>query len=215
MIHRIALLTLFTSCALAQETKPTAPAAPATPAAPAAEHHHEGSGTASAGRKMELVAGITEADFLRLGSKPKTVELIVVAVWNDENYGMNFNGFAKGNALYTIPMGWTVEVTYINPSPIPHSLLVIEKDATKKIQVAEPYFKGAAVEKHIVGAPFAKQTFSFVADEAGEYALACGFPGHSAGGHWIGLDIDDKAAAPTLKLGAAEAKPASAAKAKP
>ncbi len=211
MIRHFFILSLISSCALAQETKPTEPAAP--PAA--GEHHHEAAGTASAGRKMELVEGLTEADFLRLSSKPKTVELVVVAVWNDENYGMNFNGHAKGKALYTIPTGWTVEVTYINPSPIPHSLIVIEKDAIKKIQVAEPYFKGAAVEKHLIGSPYAKQSFTFKADEAGEYALACGFPGHAAGGHWIGLDIDDKATAPTLKLGDAAAKPASPAKAKP
>jgi plastocyanin len=164
---------------------------------------------------MELVKGITEADFLRLSSKPKTVEIILVAVWNDENYGMNFNGYAKGSATYTIPIGWALEVTYINPSPIPHSLIVIEKESIKKIQIAEPYFKGAAVPEHLKGSPFAKQTFTFTSDEAGEYAFACGFPGHAAGGHWIALDIDAKATEPTLKLGTAAAKPASPAKAKP
>ena len=57
---------------------------------------------------------------------------------------MNFNGWSKGGALYTIPKGWTVEVTFINPGPVPRSLIVIEKAAVKK------------------------------ADEAGEYAIACG-----------------------------------------
>jgi hypothetical protein len=33
-------------------------------------------------------------------------------------------------------------------------------------------------------------------------------------GHWIGLDISDEAKVPTLKLGAAEAKPAGPAKSK-
>jgi Sulfocyanin (SoxE) domain len=181
------------------------------PAAPAHEHHADAA-TASAGRKMELIEGLTAADFLRLSAKPNTVELVVIAVYNDENYGMNFNGYAKGAAVYTIPVGWNVEVTYINPSPVPHSLVVIEKDSLKKLQVPEPYFKGAAVPEHLKGLSYAKSSFSFAASEAGEYALACGFPAHALNGHWIALDISADAKAPTLKLGDAEAKPASPAK---
>ena len=161
---------------------------------------------------MELIEGLTAADFLRLSAKPKTVELVVIAVYNDENYGMNFNGYAKGNATYTIPLGWEVEVTYINPSPVPHSLVVIEKDSLKKLQVPEPYFKGGAVPDHLKGLAYAKSNFHFLADEAGDYALACGFPAHALNGHWIALEVSAEAKAPSLKLGAAEAKPASPAK---
>jgi hypothetical protein len=163
---------------------------------------------------MELIEGLTSDDFLRLGSKPNTVDVIIIAVFNDENYGMNFNGFAKGAAIYTIPKGWTVNVTYINPSPVPHSLIVIEKDELKKLQVAEPYFKGAAVPNHLKGLAYEKSSFSFVADEAGEFAFACGFPSHAMNGHWIALEISDEAKAPTIKLGAAEAKVASPTKSK-
>lgn len=187
--------------------------APAAPAAPAGhEHHGADTATASAGRKMELIEGLTSADFLRLGSKPNSVDVVIIAVFNDENYGMNFNGYAKGAAIYTIPKGWQVNVTYINPSPVPHSVIVIEKDSLKKLQVAEPYFKGAAVPDHLKGLAYGKSSFSFVADEAGEFAFACGFPSHAMNGHWISLEISDEAKAPTLKLGAAEAKAASPAK---
>ena len=178
-------------------------AEPAQPAAPAPGHQHAapaGAGPAS-GIRQELIAGVTERDFLQLGAKAKTVRLLLVATWTDDNYGMNFNGHSKGGALYTVPKGWTVEVTYINPGPVPHSLIVIEKSAVKKIQVPEPYFKGAAVPKHTQGMSYDKATFTFTADEAGEFALACGFPTHALNGHWIGLDITDDASEPTLKLG--------------
>lgn len=168
-------------------------------AAPAA---HEGHGPgAMAGIKKEMIEGIGVADFIRLSDKEKTVKVTLVAVWTEENYGMNFNGFAKGAAVYTIPLGWTVEVEFINPSPIPHSLIVIERADTKKIQVAEPYFKGAVVPNHLQGLSFAKASFSFVADEAGEFAFACGFPAHTLNGHWLALEIDESAKVPTLKLG--------------
>jgi hypothetical protein len=184
-------------------------AAAADDKTPAPAVDHADHAAADSGLKKELIAGLTENDFLRLGDKPKTVKLTVVAVWTAENYGMNFNGFAKGNAIYTIPKGWTVEVTYVNPSPIPHSLIVIEKADTKKLQVPEPYFKGAGVPDHIKGLSYGTHQFSFTADEAGEYALACGFPAHALNGHWIGLDISEEAKEPTLKLGEKEAVKAS------
>lgn len=184
------------------------------PAPTGHEHHAHDTTTASAGRKMELVEGLTSEDFLRVGAEPNSVDVVIIAVFNDENYGMNFNGYAKGGATYTIPKGWKVNVTYINPSPVPHSVIVIEKDSLKKLQVAEPYFKGAAVPDHLKGLAYGKSSFSFIADEAGEFAFACGFPSHALNGHWIALEISDEAKAPTLKLGGAEAKAANPAKPK-
>ena len=171
-----------------------------TPAPPAGEHAgHEAA--AMIGLKKELIEGITEADFLKLGDKPKTAKITLVAVFTADNYGMNFNGHSKGTLVYTIPKDWTVEVNYINPSPIPHSAIVVEKSDTKKLQIPTPYFKGGAVPNHLQGLAYGKATFSFVADEAGEYALACGFPAHAMNGHWVELDVDDKIKTPTIKLG--------------
>jgi hypothetical protein len=65
------------------------------------------------------------------------------------------------------------------------------------------------VPKPEVGLSLTKAEFSFVADETGEFALACGFPAHAINGHWLALNISDTAKAPTLQLGdnpAVEAK---------
>lgn len=180
-----------------------------TPAPAGHDHHAPATG---GGRKIELIKDITADDFLRLGKEPKTVEVTLVAVYNDDNYGMNFNGYAKGAAEYIIPKGWKVHVTFINPSPVPHSLIVVEKDDVRKLQVAEPYFKGAGIEKHLQGIAFDKRTFEFTPDESGEYAFACGFPGHTMNGHWLTLLVSDTAEKPTLKLGEEPAKEASPAK---
>lgn len=161
------------------------------------------------GLKKELFAGITEADFLKLSDKPKTVKVTLVATFNAANYGMNFNGYSHGKAVFTIPKDWTVEVTFINPSPIPHSAIVVEKDQTKKLQMGEPYFEGAGVPKPEVGISLSKAEFKFIADEEGEYAFACGFPAHAINGHWLALNVSADAKAPTLQLGdkpAVEAK---------
>ncbi len=211
MLKPLLFNALLLAPALLCAQTPASPAAPAAPAAPL-EHAHASDGGATSGLKKELIEGLTEADFLRLGDKPKTVKVTLIAVFTDANYGMNFNGYAKGQAVCSIPKDWTVDVTYINPSPIPHSAIVIEKEATAKIQMPAPYFKGAAIKNHLTGLSYGKETFTFTADEAGDYAFACGFPAHAANGHWIALEISDKITEPTIKLGDGAAKPASPAK---
>lgn len=169
------------------------------PAAPPAGHDTHA--VDIPGLKKELFAGITEADFLKLSDKPKTVKVVLVATLTSANYGMNFNGYSHGKAVFTIPKDWTVEVTFINPSPIPHSAIVVEKDMTKKLQMGAPCFDGASVPKPEVGISFNKAEFQFVADEEGEYAFACGFPAHAINGHWLALNVSTDAKAPTLQLG--------------
>jgi hypothetical protein len=155
--------------------------------------HHAGSGI-----KRELIEGITAADFVKPGDKPKSVKLTVVAVFTDLNYGMNFNGYSHGKATYTVPVGWAVEVVFINPSPVPHSLIVVERDMVKKLQMGEPVFAGASTPKPEQGMSSAKARFSFVASEAGDYALACGFPTHALNGHWIAFNVRSDAKEPTF-----------------
>ncbi len=197
MIRRYFSTLLFAaSVAIAQQ--------PSTPPA-----GHDAHAVDIPGLKKELFAGITEADFLKLSDKPKTVKVTLVATFNAANYGMNFNGYSHGKAVFTIPKDWTVEVTFINPSPIPHSAIVVEKDMTKKLQMGAPYFDGAGVPKPEVGISLNKAEFNFVANEEGEYAFACGFPAHAINGHWLALNVSADAKAPTLQLGdkpAVEAK---------
>jgi len=184
-MHRFLPLCLLAALNLSAQTPP-------------ADHGH---GTAIPGVKHELYEGVTEADLLKLGKEPKSVQVTLVATFNAANYGMNFNGWSHGKAVLTVPVGWKVHVTFINPSPIPHSAIVIERADTKKLQMAEPWFEGGATPKHLTGQTFSKAEFSFTAEEAGEYALACGFPAHAVAGHWVALNILEDAEAPTLQLG--------------
>jgi hypothetical protein len=153
------------------------------------------------GLKKELIAGITAADFLKLGDKPRVARIVVVTAFNEENSWLNFNGYFRGGAVYTVPVGWTVEVIFINPSPAPHSAIVVERDMVRKVQVGEPAFAGASIPNPVFGISTSKATFSFVANTAGEYAIACGVPTHAAGGHWVALNVSAAAQGPKLKLG--------------
>lgn len=188
-----AVAALALPAALAQDQAPAAP--------PAGHDHGHGAGTEIPGLKKELIEGIKAEDLLRPGTEPKSVKVTLVATFNAANYGMNFNGYSHGKAILTVPTGWRLDVTFINPSPIPHSAIVVDQADTKKLQVPEPYFDGGASPKHLTGMTLGKADFSFVADEAGEFALACGFPAHAVAGHWVSLIISDDAKVPTLQLG--------------
>jgi hypothetical protein len=170
--------------------------------------HHEATPGEGSGLHKELIAGITEADFLKLGDQPKTARVTLIAAYTFDNGGMNFNGYTHGGATYTIPTGWTVEVTFINPSPVPHSVVVVDRDMVRKLQVGEPAFAGASVPNPLMGLSAARAVFKFVASEPGEYAFACGFPSHALAGQWVALDISKDATIPTLKVGDAPAREA-------
>jgi hypothetical protein len=169
---------------------------------PAEHEPHAGHSTTNAGGTAK-VAEPREDMFIALDpSTPKTVKLVIVATYNSANYGMNFNGYAKGGAKYIIPLGWNVAVTFTNNSPVPHSAIVVERSMVKKIQMGEPFFKGASTPNPVRGTTGSKGVeFRFTADEAGEFAVACGFPTHSASGHWIGLAVSESAVVPALQFG--------------
>jgi hypothetical protein len=183
-------LSIATLCSFAQESGKKD-----------AEGHEGHAHAAIPGLKPELIKGVTEADFLKLGDEPKTLKVTLVATFTDHNYGMNFNGYSHGKAVYTIPVGWKVDVHFINPSPVPHSAIVVERYDTKKLQVAEPYFDGAATEKHLQGLALSSGDFSFTPDEEGEFAFACGFPAHAVAGHWLALEVVAEDGKPSIQLG--------------
>tara|TARA_R110002049_G_scaffold65394_2_gene171654 strand:+ start:139 stop:741 length:603 start_codon:yes stop_codon:yes gene_type:complete len=184
----LALTVLSTASLQAEDAKPAA--------------GHEGHQHADIpGLKTELIQGITDADFMKLGDEPKTVKITLVATYTADNYGMNFNGYSHGKAVYTVPVGWKVDVHFINPSPVPHSAIVAERSDTKKLQIPEPYFEGGATEKHLQGIAVGTGDFSFTPDEEGEFALACGFPAHAVAGHWVALEVVAEDQKPSLQLG--------------
>lgn len=124
-------------------------------------------------------------------AEKKEVTVTIVATLTEDNYGMNFNGFAKGTAGFEVPLGWKVNVIFCNNSPVPHSLIIVEaSEAKSKINLGEePYFDGGMTPSPLKGTTSKVEKFTFTVDDTGKYAFACGFPTHSANGHWIRLDV--------------------------
>ena len=152
-----------------------------------------------AGRQLPSPGPESASQFMQVNKEAREAKLTIIATYNDANYGMNFNGHFKGSATYQIPLGWKVIVEFKNMSPVPHSAVVVEKAMTRKLQVGDPYFDGAATQDSLKGL-VKEDTFDFIADEVGAYAIACGFPAHATGGHWIGLKVSKDLGMPELIL---------------
>jgi plastocyanin len=141
-------------------------------------------------------------DFLSLSSDGKKVRIVIISAFNGANYGMNFNGFAKGQAKFVVPLGADIEVSFTNRSPVPHSVVVVERAQVKRLQMGDPAFEGGSSPNPVRGTTGSKgESFQFKASEAGDFAFACGFPSHAANGHWIALEVSDKVKLPSLQLG--------------
>ena len=99
--------------------------------------------------------------------------------------GFNIDGLGKGRLQIVIPVNWTVHVNCRNASPIRHSCGVVEG-----LQSSQLVFPGAATPAPSVGIPPGQSaTFTFVANRAGSFRIACLVPGHMEAGMWASLEI--------------------------
>ena len=131
----------------------------------------------------------------------KTVSLNIQSTDMNINSGLNFNGFANGKMVITVPVGWTVKVTYTNKQSMSHSIGFTSYADRTSAGSFTPAFSGSIGPKFIsgIGSSDAPITYSFTASKAGQYAMVCGIPGHAAGGMWDEFDVSKSAAAPSVK----------------
>jgi cytochrome c oxidase subunit II len=141
-----------------------------------------------------------ESEFISVDAENQTVTLTVIAAYDETNGGLNFNGYANGEATYTVPQGWTVNVEFQNNADLPHSAMIVAQDAVSEQQLPDPVFEGASTSDPFTGTT-ESGSFSFTAESEGSYALACGVPGHAANGHWIVFEVAASDTQPSLQLG--------------
>lgn len=149
------------------------------------------------GRKIPSPGPDDASKFIKIDQEAKHVTFPLTATFNDANHGMNFNGHFKGRAVYTVPKGWKVTFQFKNMSPVPHSAVVVEAYMARKLQVGEPYFEGGSTTDPLKGLK-KEEEFTFEVDEVGKFAVACGFPAHSASGHWLTFNVRQDVEVPNI-----------------
>ena len=122
---------------------------------------------------------------LHVNKPARTATILLIAGYDDNNSGFNFDGYARGELWLTIPRGWRVVVRCSNRSPIRHSCAVVRGPMN-----ARPAFRGAVTPHPRRGlAQGESARFSFRATRVGAYRLACLVPGHEEARMWDLLRI--------------------------
>jgi Sulfocyanin (SoxE) domain len=119
--------------------------------------------------------------FLHVEAKQRTAVVTLVAGYNGENNGFNFDGYGRGELMITVPRGWRVRVTCTNRGALTHSCAVVPGPMT-----VTPSFRGAATP---ILPPGSTTKFSFVASRVGSYRFACLVPGHEEARMWDVLEV--------------------------
>jgi sulfocyanin len=130
-----------------------------------------------------------------------TVSVTLIAGKTPAAGGFNFNGYADGEMILTVPLGWRVNVVFENAATPPHSVAVLPYTDRQPSGGMKPAFPGAATTDLAAGLPRgSRATFSFVADKPGKYEFACGVPGHALSGMWDLLIVSPTAQAPVTDI---------------
>lgn len=113
--------------------------------------------------------------FLAVDAHRHRVTVTLVASYNSENGGFNFDGYSR-YLMWTVPRGWTVRVLCKNRGPLRHSCAVV-----KGADSVKPAFRGAATPHPQRGLePGQSARFTFRASRRGVYRFACLVPGHES-----------------------------------
>jgi hypothetical protein len=135
----------------------------------------------------------------------RLVILAMDAGVGDANQGLNFNGHHDGSHRVVVPLGWTVVVRMRNSdSRVPHSALVTkvyrQEEMPERLGPQDTAFPGAATPVPFNGtAAGGYAEFTFVANQAGRYLVACGVQTHLQAGMWLRLDVVEGLSGPDLR----------------
>lgn len=124
-----------------------------------------------------------------------TATLTLISAYNNSTFGYNFDGYAKGKLVVSIPLGYTVRVvcTTAKTASVNHSCAI-----TKKLSATKAAFPGAESKNPQTGlAPGQTGTFTFTASKKGTYKIICLVPGHGDAGMWDTLKVT-KGGAPSI-----------------
>lgn len=132
-----------------------------------------------------IAAHPNPARFLHVDAAHKVAAVTLIAGYDGENNGFNFDGYGRGELLVTVPRGWRVRVTCTNRSSQPNSCAVVHGPMT-----ITPAFRGASVPNAVDGLASGQTVrFSFVASRIGAYRFASLVAGHEEARQWDVLEV--------------------------
>jgi len=133
-----------------------------------------------------------------------TQKSVTFKIYAGENNAMNFNGYGHGDMTLTVPLNWHVTIDFVNTDNAQvHSAMIVPfaNRAQMDIPTSALAFPRASTPDPSIGTEYGvQQSFKFIANKAGSYALVCGIPGHAAMGMWDRLTVSKSASSATVAV---------------
>jgi Sulfocyanin (SoxE) domain len=131
--------------------------------------------------------------FLAVDAHRHRVTITLIASYDGENGGFNFDGFSR-YLMWRVPRGWTVRVVCENRGPLRHSCAVVRGADTGRSA-----FRGAATRQPGDGLTEGQtQRFSFRATRKGVYRVASLVSGDELARMWDVLKITRPGGRPSV-----------------
>ena len=123
--------------------------------------------------------------FLHADAPSKSVVVTLIAGYPAGQYQFNYNGYASGSLVVTVPTGWQVTVQCQNRGTVPNSCAVVSDS-----HATAPVEPGWSTPDPVRGIqPGGSASFSFTPAAAGSYRIASLVPGAEASGMWARLVV--------------------------
>lgn len=139
-------------------------------------HHHQAAAPRSAARAPSRWFSVSQSRH--------RAALTLIAGYNGANSGFNYDGYAHGQMVVSVPAGYTVTVTLKNEGSLPHSAAVVAGAPTSTTLA----FAGAAAPSQNVSTGLAigqSAAFHFTPTKPGTFYIVCLVPGHEQLGMWL------------------------------
>jgi hypothetical protein len=113
------------------------------------------------------------------------VVLTLIAGYPVTDYQFNYDGYARGSMVVTVPVGWAVTVQCQNHATVPNSCAVVKASGD-----TAPLQPGWSTPEPVRGLePGASASFVFTPTATGLFRIASLVPGAEASGTWATLEI--------------------------
>ena len=133
-----------------------------------------------------------DASWLKWNAETKTATFALIAGAPGAASPFNFNRYTDGGLTWTVPVGSTVVMNFVNEDGVPHSAEIIPGTGQMPNMSTVPNsaIPRAYTIKALEGmAQGEKDVMRFTTPTAGSYRIFCGVPGHGLSGMWTWFTV--------------------------
>ncbi|HEY3586698.1 MAG TPA: sulfocyanin-like copper-binding protein [Myxococcaceae bacterium] len=125
------------------------------------------------------------SDYIRSDAAAQSVVITLIAGYPAGDYQFNYNGYANGVLVVTVPVGWRATVQCENRGTVPNSCSVVagRRDAAP----VRPDWSTPDPARGLD--PGQSSSFEFDPTQPGSYRVASLVDGHQASGMWADLEV--------------------------